>query len=160
RSFQFAFSDTTTPVHFTVRVDGDPDIWTIGAIESTMIVTPAGETLQEAEFRVTAKKPGRDKLHISVEQVETGATVQHVWLSITAGGDHYCRNCFAHIRPTAKYCTQCGSPNARLNQNTPNALNKHHTRTLTTEHLSPNASVLSASDTTHDVSTTLNTASS
>jgi hypothetical protein len=49
-----------------------------------MIVAPPGITERAAVFRVTARTPGSDKLHISVERAESGVAVQHVWLPVVA----------------------------------------------------------------------------
>lgn len=84
RPFTFRFAEEATPVEFRVQVDGDPEMWSIKVAEATMIVRPPGTTVQEAEFLITAKQAGRDKLHISVERADTGATVQHVWLPVAA----------------------------------------------------------------------------
>lgn len=84
RRFEFDFAGVAGPVAFTVHVDADPEAWTIRAAEPTLIVAPPGTTIQDAEFLVTARQPGRDKLHISVERADTGATVQHVWLPVIA----------------------------------------------------------------------------
>lgn len=88
RPFTFPFADEQRPVAFTVHVDADPEAWHIRPIEPTLIVAPPGVTNQEAEFLVTAKQPGRDKFHISLERQETGATVQHIWLPVWAAEDH------------------------------------------------------------------------
>jgi hypothetical protein len=82
RPFTFDFEDATTPVAFIVYVDADPEGWEISAVQPTMLVAPPGTTTQAAVFRVTARLPGRDKLHISVERADTGAAVQHVWLPV------------------------------------------------------------------------------
>lgn len=87
RPFTFTFPDASAPVSFTVQVDADPEAWTIKAVEQTMIVAPPGTTKQEAEFLVTARQPGRDKLHISVERADTGVTVQHIWLPVVAAAE-------------------------------------------------------------------------
>jgi hypothetical protein len=85
RPFTFRFEDSTTPVAFHVTVDADPELWSIEAVESTLLVAPPGTTLQEAKFLVTSKQPASDKLHICVERQDTGAVVQHVWLPVVAG---------------------------------------------------------------------------
>lgn len=85
--FTFDFAQATGPVAFTIHVDADPEMWIVRAVEPILIVNPFttfGYTQQEAEFLVTAKHPGRDKLHISVERADTGATIQHVWLPVVA----------------------------------------------------------------------------
>lgn len=82
--FRFRFGDDQTPVAFTVYLHAVPDAWTVKVIEPTMIVTPPGITTQEAEFLVIAKQPGRDTLHLSVERVDTGATVQHLCIPVYA----------------------------------------------------------------------------
>jgi hypothetical protein len=84
RLFRFKFSDSKTPVRFTVHVHADPDAWAIEAVEPTLIVAPPGVTQQEAKFLVIAKQPGVDKLYITVEHADSGATVQHVWLPVMA----------------------------------------------------------------------------
>jgi hypothetical protein len=84
RPFAFDFEDATTPVAFIMYVDADPEGWEIITVQPTMLVAPPGHTTQAAVFRVTARQPGRDKLHISVERADTGAAVQHVWLPVVA----------------------------------------------------------------------------
>jgi hypothetical protein len=84
RPFQFEFPPDSDPVAFRVNVDADPEVWQIEDEEAILIVAPPGTTSQEARFSVTALQPGRDKLHISLERVDTGATVQHVWLRVAA----------------------------------------------------------------------------
>jgi hypothetical protein len=82
--FQFTFPDNHTPVAFTVRLHAVPDDWTVKVIEPTMIVAPPGTTTQEAEFMVTAQRPGRITLFVTVEHTETGVTVQHLCLPVYA----------------------------------------------------------------------------
>ncbi len=84
RPFQFAFPPDSEPVAFRVNVDADPEVWQIEDDEPLLIVAPPGTTTQEARFNITALQPGRDKLHISIERADTGATVQHVWLRVSA----------------------------------------------------------------------------
>ncbi|MCG8353319.1 MAG: CHAT domain-containing protein [Chloroflexales bacterium] len=84
RPFKFRFDDATTSVAFRVKVDADPELWSVEAVEPTLLVAPPGTTLQEAEFLITAKQPASDKLHICVERQDTGAVVQHVWLPAVA----------------------------------------------------------------------------
>ncbi len=82
--FRFSFPDAQAPVAFTVHLHAAPDAWTVKVVEPTMIVAPPGITSQEAEFLVTAKQPGRDTLHLSVERADTGTTVQHLCLPVYA----------------------------------------------------------------------------
>jgi hypothetical protein len=82
RPFTFAFPDPAAPAHFVVHVDGDPDVWTIKAVEPALIVEPPGRTAQEAEFVVTARRPGESGLFISLVQAATGAAVQRLWLPV------------------------------------------------------------------------------
>jgi hypothetical protein len=84
RPFAFRFGGTRAPVSFIVRLDADPACWQVEAAQPVMVVTPPGTTEQAAVFRVTALTAGRDKLYLSVEQAESGAAVQHVWLPVTA----------------------------------------------------------------------------
>jgi hypothetical protein len=84
RPFAFDFDAAREPIHFVVRLDADPECWAIESVQPEMIVTPPGSTDQAAVFRVTALKPGRDKLYLSVERADSGAAVQHIWLTVTA----------------------------------------------------------------------------
>jgi hypothetical protein len=87
RPFKFDFADTTELVTFDVHVDADPAAWTVTAVTPKLVVAPPGETRTEAVFMVTPLQTGRDKLHISIERADTGATVQHVWLPVMAAGE-------------------------------------------------------------------------
>jgi hypothetical protein len=84
RPFAFNFAGADDPVHFIVSVNADPEMWTVRVHEPALVVEPPGITLQEAEFTVIAKHPGRDKVHLSVQRADSGATVQHVWLAVAA----------------------------------------------------------------------------
>jgi hypothetical protein len=84
QAFQFEFPPDSDPVAFRVNVDADPEAWQIEDVESVLVVAPPGATTQEARFNVKALLPGRDKLHISIERADTGATIQHVWLRVSA----------------------------------------------------------------------------
>jgi hypothetical protein len=86
RRFAFAFPQTEQPVpyEFLVHVDADPEMWQVVPAQPRMIVLSSGQTQQQAVFLITPRKPGEGTLHIAVEQAETGATVQHVWLPIVA----------------------------------------------------------------------------
>jgi hypothetical protein len=83
--FLFDFAGAAEPVRFTVHVDADPEMWTVQVVTPTMIVAPPGATTQEAKFTIIARRPGGDKLHLSVER--DGATIQHVWLPVVAALD-------------------------------------------------------------------------
>lgn len=84
RPFAFDLSQQAQPVAFEVRVDADPECWQIEAVQTRLVVTPQGATETAAVFRVTARRPGADKLYLSVVQAASGAAVQHVWLPVTA----------------------------------------------------------------------------
>lgn len=84
RPFKFEFAASETQVTFTVLVDADPETWDVIAARSALIVVAPGETRQDALFLVTPKKPGNDKLMISIERADTGALVQKFWLPVVA----------------------------------------------------------------------------
>jgi hypothetical protein len=84
RPFDFTFPDKSTAMSLLVRIDADPDTWIIEIVQPTMKVVPPKATQQEAVFVLTARQPGRDKIHISVERNDTGVIVQHVWLTVEA----------------------------------------------------------------------------
>lgn len=98
RPFTFNFPDRTTPVDFIVHVHADPECWIIKAVEPILRVAPNGTTQQEAEFLITARKPGNDKLYISVQRVADQAMVQHIWLPVVAGEQE--RTAGEALRPT------------------------------------------------------------
>lgn len=84
KPFAFDFAGAPEPVHFTVHVDADEELWQVQIVQPTLIVAPPGNTTQEALFLITAKVPLQEKLLISVERADTGATVQKLWLPLRA----------------------------------------------------------------------------
>ncbi|MCS6839776.1 MAG: hypothetical protein NZ701_03230, partial [Roseiflexus sp.] len=82
RLFTFDFRGVTEPVRFTVRLDADPEVWSIAPEQDELIVEPPGRSARMAQFQVTALRPASEKLHLAVQR--DGVTIQHVWLPVVA----------------------------------------------------------------------------
>lgn len=82
RVFTFDFRGVTEPVRFTVRLDADPDVWSITPEQDELIVEPPGRSTRMAQFQVTALRRASEKLHLAVQR--DGVTIQHVWLPVVA----------------------------------------------------------------------------
>jgi hypothetical protein len=82
--FRYSFADGAAPEAFVARVFADPTLWAVTAVEPELIISPPGTVAQEALFLLTAKRPGRDMLYISLEHRASGTSVCHLWLPVSA----------------------------------------------------------------------------
>lgn len=82
RPFAFTFVDDQVSAAFTVAVDGDEEAWALTTVEPTMVVARPGVTVQPAQFLVTPRQPSPPPLLVTIEQAQSRALVQKLWLLV------------------------------------------------------------------------------